>query len=98
MNAASLSHWHEPMLVTTPSIQDKVTLNPQPLPPRVANPAASFSSYFAALQKQLLPQSLGDRASINPQPLPPKDFTASALTDGLQKSGIIIVGGRLGIR
>ncbi len=81
-NVASVWNGHVPLLEKTPTLQEKVTA-----------PAANFSSYFAALQRQVLPNP-GDRVSLNPQPLPPKEHIFSSPADALSRQGIIIVGGR----
>jgi hypothetical protein len=86
MPASKISLGDVPKLEKTPTLLEKVTLNPQPLPPKTANPAVSgFSAYWGAL---------------NPQPLPPKQvvgaFADPAASMGTR--GIIIIGGKTAIR
>src|SRR5258708_5499926 len=59
---------------------DKVSLNPQPLPPRVSQNGKNSQGNRVSINPQPLPPKVGnnikgppgDKVALNPQPLPPK--------------------------
>ena len=85
------------VLQTSPSILDKVGLNPQPLPPKEGS--SSFSGLDkVSLNPQPLPPKQGrsnfsglDKVSLNPQPLPPNDGGSHSLN---ALRGIAVGGGQ----
>jgi len=108
---SSLLNFHPrlPLLVKTPSLEEKVTLNPQPLP---SGSPEGFKANWEALKTQPLVlnnangnvKSAGlpaDWITLNPQPLPPRVATGqsfNSIPTSEMNKGIIIIGGRTAIR